>query len=270
MCKQLATLILMSILTFFWACQNSDPDIFVPIFETYDASPEATTLVIKRLSDDKVWISNIERAEARYIPASTSKIPHTLIALETNLATPETFFKWDGRERAFKAWNQDQTLAQAYKRSAVWVYQELTQALGPDVMTSWLSKFQYGNFDVGDVDNITEYWLTGPLQISALEQVSFLEKLSKRQLLVSAETYEKALPIFKNEMTGTHTLYAKTGWMYDEEAMDIGWFVGWVDLDETSETYVFALNMNMPNQGDNKKRKPIVMKALKEIGAWPK
>jgi len=51
--------------------------------------------------------------------------------------------------------------------------------------------------------------------------------------------------------------------------MDIGWFVGWVETAQPSEIYVFALNMDMPQQGDQKKRKPIVMSALKSIGAWP-
>ena len=49
---------------------------------------EQTTVVVKRLSDGQTWISNDERAQQRFSPASTSKIPHTLIAFEKGLATP--------------------------------------------------------------------------------------------------------------------------------------------------------------------------------------
>jgi beta-lactamase class D len=267
--RQFIFIVLLSLLAVTGACQKPELDIFAPIFEAHDSSPETSTLVIKRLSDNKVWISNLERVETRFIPASTSKIPHTLIALETKQVLPETLFKWDGQKRTFTSWNQDQTLTQAYRHSVVWVYQEITQSLGRDIMASWLKGFNYGNHDIGTCGNVTRYWLDGPLKISALEQVNFLTKLSKREFPLSPETYEKSWAIFKNETNGSHILYAKTGWMYDENAMDIGWFVGWVETHNPSETYVFALNMDMPKQDDRKKRKPIVMNALQTIGAWP-
>lgn len=255
-------------LTTLFGCERHQPDFFVSAIKAKGAAPETTTLVVKRLSDNKVWISNSNRATDRFIPASTSKIPHTLIALETEIAAPETMFKWDGQERTFESWNQDQTFIQAYRRSAVWVYQDIAQELGHKVMSSWLKKFDYGNYEIG-TDNVTEYWLVGPLEISALEQVDFLTRLAKRELPLSAETYDQSRIIFKNETKGSYTLFAKTGWMYDENAMDIGWFVGWVESEDDSESYVFALNMDMPNQGDQRKRKPIVIEALKAINAWP-
>lgn len=269
MYRQFVFIVFLCFVVGFTACEKPKPDILTPIIEAQDISVEKTTLVIKRLSDNKFWLSNPKRAETRFIPASTSKIPHTLIALETKQALPDTIFKWDGRERFLKSWNQDQTLAQAYQRSAVWVYQEIAQKLGHNVMAEWLKQLDYGNHDIGDADNVTRYWLQGPLEISALEQVHFLEKLSKNELPLSMETYEKSRAIFKNETKGASTLFAKTGWMHDDEAMDIGWFVGWVETSDTSETYVFALNIDMPNASDIKKRKPIVMNALKAIGAWP-
>lgn len=251
------------------ACQQPKSDVFIPIIEANEAAPETTTLIIKRLSDNKVWASNSERAKSRYIPASTSKIPHTLIALETEHSEPDTLFLWDGQERTFAAWNQNLTLTQAYKRSAAWVYQEIAQSLGRDAMASWLTQFDYGNHNVGTANNVTEYWLIGPLEISTLEQIEFLKKVSLRKLSLSAETYDVSRRIFQNETNGSHTLYAKTGWRHDEATIDIGWFVGWVENDDSKDIYVFALNMDMPHQGDHKKRKPIVMDALKSIGAWP-
>ena len=57
---------------------------------------ESTTIVIRCLSDGQQWIANPDRARQRHSPASTSKIPHSLIALENGVATPATIFKWDG------------------------------------------------------------------------------------------------------------------------------------------------------------------------------
>ena len=243
MFRPFTSLIVTLVILCLTACQKTETHQFSWVIEAHGAAPDSTTIVIKRLSDNKLWTSNPSRAETRFIPASTSKIPHTIIALETKLAAPETLFKWDGRKRTFKSWNQDQSLLQAYRRSAVWVYQEMTQSLGPETMRDWLERFEYGNHDIGADDNVSQYWLSGPLKISAQEQVSFLTKLATEALPLSPNTYADARPMFINETQGSHTLYAKTGWMYDEAAMDIGWFVGWVETAQPSEIYVFALNM---------------------------
>lgn len=266
--RQGVFLFLLSLIAATVTCAQHKPGIFEPVFDAHDVAPQTATLIVTRLDDHKSWISNSERAQTRFIPASTSKIPHTLIALEMKVATPETVFKWDGQERTFASWNQDQTLRTAYRRSAVWVYQDIAQTLGPRMMESWLTQFEYGNHTIGDSD-VTQYWLSGPLKISAREQVEFLRKYIRQELALSPATYAASRKIFKHETSGAYTLYAKTGWMYDEDAMDIGWFVGWVETDDPAQTYIFALNMDMPEQGDVRKRKPIVMKALTAIGAWP-
>jgi beta-lactamase class D len=251
------------------ACRAGEPGIFTPILEAHDTPPNSAVIVIKRLSDGKDWTHNPGRANIPFIPASTSKIPHTLIALETGQASPDTQFKWDGRERTFKVWNQDHTLSEAFQRSAVWVYQEITQSFGPEVMKSWLEKLEYGNHNIGTDENVTTYWLRGPLKTSAADQVDFLDRLARRALPLSPETYAQAWPIFKTDSTGPTTLYSKTGWMFDESSMDIGWYVGWTENSAANEIYVFALNMDMPDRSDTAKRKPIVMDALRAVGAWP-
>lgn len=239
------------------------------IIEFENIDPKTTSLLVIRLSDKKKWVSNSERLNQRFSPASTSKIPHTLIALETEEAKANTVYKWDGRPRTFKGWNQDQTLMSAYKRSAVWVYQEITASLGTDVMSKWLRLFDYGNQDIGGVETLTTYWLSEPLKISASEQVDFLTKLSQENLPLSEKTFKAAKNIFKAEQSDTSTLYAKTGWMYDENKTDIGWYVGWVDDSSTQDTYVFAFNMDMEDGSLRHKRKDVVMNALIFIGAWP-
>ena len=53
---------------------------------------ESVAIIVERHPDGQIWTSNTERAMQRFSPASTSKIPHTFIALEHGLATIETVF----------------------------------------------------------------------------------------------------------------------------------------------------------------------------------
>ena len=59
------------------------------------------------------------------LPASTFKIPNSIIALETGVVEDpdKDVFKWDGVTRSFEPWNKDHTLRSAIAVSAVPVYQ---------------------------------------------------------------------------------------------------------------------------------------------------
>lgn len=238
-----------------------------------DASVEAagsqiedTTIVIKRLSDGQYWIANPDRAQQRFSPASTSKIPHSLIALENGLASSGTVFEWDGVPRNNPAWNQDHTLETAFQNSAVWVYQRIAQTAGQRVMSDGLKSFEYGNANVGTMDQLTTYWLDDTLSISALEQIEFLSKLALERLPLSAATYAAAKDIMVSDAHANWTMRSKTGWRYSEQDMDIGWFVGWLEC--KSDTYVFALNIDMPNTRFLSKRRDISYHVLTDIGAF--
>lgn len=232
-----------------------------------------SALIVRHLQDGTEWTAGGVRLDDRFSPASSSKIPHTLIALETGLATgADTAFVWDGIDRHFASWNQDQTLASAYARSAVWVYQQITTELGGDTMSDWLSRFGYGNHNVGGEDDLTTYWLRGPLAISAREQTDFLERLATQRLPLSDRTYEIAETIMRVDGDDDWTLYAKTGWRHDDVNIDIGWYVGWLEttVSGEAETYVFAFNMDMPNPAEDLDRRiDTVLAVLSEIGALP-
>ena len=61
--------------------------------------PARAALLIERLEDGARWSAGGARIETRFSPASSSKIPHTLIALESGLAKgPDELFPWDGVE----------------------------------------------------------------------------------------------------------------------------------------------------------------------------
>ncbi len=230
------------------------------------AEGNPTTVVVERQSDGQVWISNPTRAEQRFSPASTSKIPHTLIALENGIATTDTVFAWDGFPKGVAAWNQDQTLASAFERSAVWVYQQIARTAGQHTMSQGLAQFDYGNQAIGAADHLTRYWLDGTLQISAVEQVTFLKRLAQQDFALSASTYAAALDIMVSDRGDAWVMRSKTGWRYSDTEMDIGWFVGWLDC--ADETYVFAVNMDIPNRSHLSKRKDVAYAVLRDIGAF--
>jgi beta-lactamase class D len=235
--------------------------------------PSAAALVIYRLEDGKTWTVGGPRVSQRFTPASTAKVPHTLLAFETGAVSgPGEVFEWDGTERWLASWNEDMDFATAFQRSAVWVYQIVVPRIGAERLSAGLEAFDYGNAEIGGPEALTRYWLDGPLAISAAEQVAFLSRLARRTLPLSARTYELAVPMMQLEGGPGWVMYGKTGWKSVAGEMDIGWFVGWVEQagGEAPGTYVFALNMDMPGgAGDAPKRRAGAEAALREIGALP-
>lgn len=236
-------------------------------------SPAASALVIYRLEDEQVWASGGARIRERFTPASTSKIPHTLLAFETGaVAGPDERFGWDGETRFVPGWNEDQDFAAAFRRSTVWIYQIVVPRIGAEQLTEGFAAFNYGNAEIGGPEVIDRYWLEGPLAISATEQVEFLARLARRTLPLSAGTYEAALPLMVLSEGPGWTLYGKTGWKSVPGEMDIGWLVGWLEQTggDAPGTYAFALNMDMPGgMAEAPKRRAAVDRALRAIGALP-
>lgn len=190
-------------------------------------------------------------------------------SLETSYADgPETVFKWDGVVRFYAPWNQDQTLSSAYKYSAVWVYQRMATELGYDTMSGWINQLGYGNGTIGAIDDLTTYWLVGPLETSARQQVGFLSRLATGDLPFSADTLRTAKEIMQADQGDGWTLYAKTGWRADGQNVDIGWYVGWVEQSKAGlhHTYVFAFNMDMTEPADRALRISTVRSALAHLG----
>src|SRR5664279_3907242 len=59
----------------------------------------------------------------RLSPASTFKIPNSLIGLETGVIPDEHYvMRWDSIQRPFPAWNRDHDMASAITNSVVWYY----------------------------------------------------------------------------------------------------------------------------------------------------
>ena len=217
-------------------------------------------------------VENEKRAETRFSPFSTFKIPNTLIALETGAATgPLMEMKWDEKrypkekwwDEVLKPmgirWDRDHTLKSAFQNSCVWYFKEIAKKIGTESMQTYLNKLDYGNKDIsGGIDS---FWLGSTLKISALEQVAFLKKFVQNTLPISEKTKTDALQVFEREKKNGSILYAKTG-----GGRDIGWFVGFIERGQDS--YIFAFNMAGTFEEVSKKRVDLSTKMLQELGVW--
>lgn len=237
------------------------------IVDSSGANAESSALIIIRLDDGAKWVSGGSRLKSCYPPASTAKIPHTLIALEEGYAEgAETLFPWDGEVRFLEVWNRDHTLKTAFENSVVWVYQQITRDLGYDIMASWIDRLEYGNRHIGEFKDITTYWLDGPLLISAEQQVEFLTRLAKETLPFTLKTFAVGKEVMQEENGENWTLFAKTGF-----SGSIGWYVGWIasKLNDLKQTYVFAFNLDIQSWDDLPKRKEVVRQVLHSLGILP-
>lgn len=212
------------------------------------------TIVISSLNSNEKYIYNNPRAIKRYIPASTFKIPNTLIALEENVIKNEyEIIKWDGKVRLYDSWNKDQNLQSAISVSCIWCYQKFAKEIGNDKYLTYLDKIDYGNHRTGS--DVTTFWLEGDIKISAIEQIFFLKKLYKNELPFKQKYIDITKKILTVEQTKDYTIRAKTGF-----SGKIGWYVGYVET--KNNVWFFALNADI-KKDELKYRKQIVMEALK-------
>jgi len=226
--------------------------------------------------DDSFITYNDQRCNERFTPASTFKIPNSLIALETAASPDEhTIIKWDSlrnprsewwNSEPFIHWAQDHTLRTAIKYSVVWFYQELARRIGEQHYKDYLQKIGYGNENIsGGLDT---FWLSSSLKISAHEQIDFLRKFYTNEFGFSRRTVEIVKNILILENTDNYTLSGKTGGGQDENGKSIGWFTGYVEKDDN--VYFFALNL----EGDDfasiaEKRISITKEILRALEILP-
>src|SRR3977135_4644506 len=113
------------------------------------------------------------------LPASTFKIPNSLIALETGVVVDpdKDVFKGDGVTRPIEAGNKDHTMRSAIAASAVPVYQEIARRIGEERMQKYVDLLDYGNRDIGG--GLHQFWLTGNMRIDPIQQVDFVDRLRR-------------------------------------------------------------------------------------------
>jgi beta-lactamase class D len=224
------------------------------------------TFVGYKVEDYLIVASDKERSGEGKLPASTFKIPNSLIALETGVvADPDKdVFPWDGVKRSIEAWNKDHTLRSAIAVSAVPVYQEIARRIGEARMQKYVDLFDYGNRDIGG--GIDQFWLTGNLRIDPVEQIDFVDRLRRRTLPVSKRSQDLVADILPVTKVGDSTIRAKSGLLGAERGQpSLGWMVGWAEKGEAHT--VFALNMDCPEPRHIAARMTLTQDCLAEIGA---
>lgn len=230
----------------------------------FDEAGVYGSFAVYDLNNDRYTYYNPTRCFERFIPASTFKIPNSLIGLETGVIPDQDYLiKWNGeKSNVTSDWDRDHTLKSAFKYSVVWYYQELAKRVGQDRMQSYIDNLGYGNRNISG--GIDKFWLKGDLRISQMEQIQLLRNLYSNQLPFS----QRSMDIVKDIMIKTkaldYTLRAKAGWASLEK--DIGWYVGYIEKGDN--TYFFATNIEseLGNKNFGKARIEITEKILVDLG----
>jgi beta-lactamase class D len=223
------------------------------------------TFVGYKVDDYLVIASDRNRSGEAMLPASTFKIPNSLIALETGVVgdPDKDIFKWDGVVRSIEGWNRDHTLRSAIAASAVPVYQEIARRIGAERMQKYLDLFEYGNRDIGG--GIDQFWLTGNLRIDPVQQVDFVDRLRRGVLPVSKRSQDLVRDILPVTRVGDVVIRAKSGLLGAEIGEpSLGWLVGWAE--KGSANTVFALNLDCREPRHIADRMKLAQQCLTDIG----
>jgi beta-lactamase class D len=236
----LATLVLLASLTDTPSSATTRPIDLGALFPQAEA-----TFVALDTETGETFVHNEKRAATGFLPASTFKIPNTLIAIETHaLIDPYASVPWDKAAAPRQAWwpeswTRPQTLPTAFADSVVWYYQRLAREIGPEQMQDWLHRFEYGNESIGG--GIDRFWLSGDLRISALEQVGFLERLRSGRLPVRGPNRRLLQKMMQIGRIGEYEIAGKTGTATLAQGRDLAWLVGYAD--RKGKVWVYAMNL---------------------------
>lgn len=231
-----------------------------------DSTKLEGAILVYDLHKDVYYSNNFDWCKTGNLPASTFKIPNSIIALEAGVVKNDSaIFKWNGESRYLKIWEQDLTFKEAFQYSCVPCYQEVARKIGVERMQSSLAKLNFGSMDVNET-TLDNFWLEGKSKINQFEQIDFLKRLYNSELPISKRTesiVKKMMIISKHNQ---YVLRGKTGWSVRGEENN-GWFVGYVLVQNNA--YFFATNV-VPKKNFNmkffsKERKEVVFKALKEL-----
>ncbi len=249
--------------------QPSQSDRYAAQFQDIlDQHQMKGTILVFDVQQDRYFSNDFEWASQGFLPASTFKIPNTLIALETGVVNDaNTVLPWDGKKRYSKAWEKDLSLKDAFRLSCVPCYQEIAGKIGLLRMRQFLQQFSYTNMDVRD-ETLQHFWLVGASKISAFQQVAFLRNFYSRHIKLSDHTYDTMRQILEIESTANYSLSGKTGWSTDHG--DNGWFVGYLRRGEAM--YYFAANIEPKDAQKADEflagREKAVRQALQVLGAF--
>jgi len=199
--------------------------------------------VLQALDGSAPFVSDAAECAVRTAPASTFKLPHALIALETGVVTdPLATVPWDGTKHPNPVWEKPHSLDSAMKWSALWFYQRTASLIGRERMLAWLKRLGYGSDSYEGKQ--TTFWLNGDLSVSPLEQHEFVSRLVRYELPAQRRHVDAVKAAFTmpagaiTNATGTHpfalnwpgplVVHAKTG-NATVAGERVSWVVGYVE-----------------------------------------
>ncbi len=217
--------------------QNVIEKNFKPIFDKYGVEG---CFVLYNQTDNEYIKYNSAQCDTGYIPASTFKIPNSLIALEEGVVKDTNqIIEWDGHEWPNKAWNNDQNLKTAIQYSCIWVYIGFAEQIGITKYQDYVNSFNYGNKNLTGPPS--RFWLAGLFRISANQQIDFLEKFYNYELPnISQHSIDIVKDIIVLEQTDNYKLSGKTGCGMLTDTEYVMWLVGYLEKD--NEPYFYAMN----------------------------
>ena len=218
-------------------------------------APPHHCIVIRDQHGGTTWRSDASACATRLAPASTFKIPHALVALETGVVKPDTVDKWDGTKYPnYPLWQRDHTVVSAMRPSVVWFFQRIAPRIGAARMHDWLTKLHYGN--ASTAGDVTTYWLNGTLRVSPEEQVAFLQMLhgdrppfARERIDLILDALAQPAAAVENASGVTRLEVAKDAWPKDAawraktgrtqfDGRRVNWLIG--DLTVGKRSYLFA------------------------------
>lgn len=224
--------------------------------ELYRSNGVNGSILIESIDGKIKYQYNVTDKE-NFIPASTFKIPNTLIILEEGLIKDQfSVIKWDGKKREYAPWNEDQTLKNAFQYSCVWCYQRYAIKVGDNKYHEYLHKFDYGNFLTGS--DVTRFWLDGDLRVSVKDQINFLRKVHSEELPIQKNHIKTLKNIMLSEEHKNYKIWSKTGWSGKN-----GWYIGYLVID--NQIWFFANHIEINKNSDLKLRKKLTMEAFKAL-----
>ena len=204
------------------------------------------------LDAETPYVTDPDECAVPTAPASTFKIPHALIVLDTGVVSdPLERVARDGAKQPFPTWERDHSLDSAMKSSVVWFFQRTAALIGRERMKQSLTELGYAQ-DTFE-DDVTSFWLNGDLVVSPDEQLRFLHRLVRYELPVDRRIIDAVKAAFTmppgkiTNAAGVHdfgltwprlrVLRAKTGYtrVGDER---VSWIVGHIETDARQFVFV--------------------------------
>ncbi len=251
-------LVILSGFSVFLSCygQNSHEADFKSFFDKYGVDG---CFVLYNQAGNEFTRYNPALCDSAYLPASTFKIPNSIIALEEGVVKDTgEIIKWNGTEWPVEEWNRDQTLSHAIKYSVVWVYSEFARKIGIDKYKTYLHDFDYGNENPSGIPD--RFWLAGLLRISANQQVDFLRRFYYYRLPVDKNTIDIVKNIIIVDKQDSCKLSGKTGGALMTDNDYIMWFVGY--LEKGDNKWFYAMNFKSDNFAKTAKARYLITKDI--------